>query len=151
MSDHHDTRPFPRDTLIIICGVMVLTILFAGAGRMSGYTYDTPTAPQVTARDLMFRDRADGAVLVFDAKDMSRPIEVLAPGTSYFVRATMRGLARQRLREDADRDVPFRLTEWADGRLTLDDPVTGRKVEMEAFGIDNEKPFAAMLTAKAGS
>jgi putative photosynthetic complex assembly protein len=151
MSDHHATRPFPRHTLIIIGSVMLMTILFAAAGRIHGYSYNTPTAAPVTSRDLLFRDRQDGAVVVYDARSMAEPIEVLAPGSNYFVRATMRGLARQRLRQDADRDVPFRLTEWADGRLTLEDPTTGRRVEMEAFGIDNEKPFAAMLTAHAGS
>ena len=63
----------------------------------------------------------------------------------------MRGLARQRLRQDADRDVPFRLTGWADGRLTLEDPTTGRRIEMEAFGITNEEVFAHLLTIKARS
>ena len=36
-------------------------------------------------------------------------------------------------------------------RLTLEDPTTGRKVEMEAFGITNEEAFARLLTAKAPS
>ena len=79
------------------------------------------------------------------------PIDIVAPATNGFLRATMRGLARQRLRQDADREVPFRLTEWADGRLTLEDPTTGRRVEMEAFGITNEEVFAGLLTAKEGS
>ena len=63
----------------------------------------------------------------------------------------MRGLARQRIRQDADKAIPFRLTEWADGRLTLEDPTTGRRVEMEAFGITNEQVFANLLTAKPSS
>jgi putative photosynthetic complex assembly protein len=83
--------------------------------------------------------------------DTSAPIEVVAPATNGFLRATMRGLARQRIRQDSDREIPFRLTGWADGRLTLEDPTTGRKVEMEAFGITNEEVFAHLLTARVGS
>jgi putative photosynthetic complex assembly protein len=92
-----------------------------------------------------------GRTAVFDATNTSKPIDVFAPATNGFLRATMRGLARQRLRQDADREVPFHLTEWADGRLTLEDPTTGRRVEMEAFGITNEEVFAGLLTAKEGS
>ena len=64
------------------------------------------------------------------------PIDVVAPATNGFLRATMRGLARQRLRQDADHEIPFRLTAGPTGGLTLEDPTTGRRVEMEAFGID---------------
>jgi putative photosynthetic complex assembly protein len=84
---------------------------------------------------------------VFDQRDRAAPISVIAPGTNGFLRATMRGLARQRLREDEGADTPFRLTEWADGRLTLEDPATGRRIEMEAFGETNEAVFARLLTA----
>ena len=84
-------------------------------------------------------------------RDTATPIDIVAPATNGFLRATMRGLARQRIRQDADKEVPFRLTEWADGRLTLEDPTTGRRVEMEAFGITNEQVFANLLTAKAPS
>lgn len=148
--DQHDV-PFPRDILIILGSVMVFSILLAGFGHARGGSDSLPTAAPLSTRDLLFHDRADGAVLVYDAKSAAAPIDIVAPATNGFLRATMRGLARQRLRQDADHDVPFRLTQWADGRLTLEDPTTGRRVEMEAFGIDNEKVFAALLTAKAGS
>lgn len=143
--------PFPRGTLIIAGSVILLSIMTAAAGRLTGAGNSMPTAAPVVARDLLFRDRADGSVLVYDATNKSRPIDIVAPETNGFLRATMRGLARQRLRQDADREIPFRLTEWADGRLTLEDPTTGRRVEMEAFGITNEEAFANLLTAKAGS
>jgi putative photosynthetic complex assembly protein len=105
----------------------------------------------VLSRELLFADMPNGGVAVFDASNPSVPIEIVAPETNGFLRATMRGLARQRLRQDADVQVPFRLTQYADGRLTLEDPTTGRRVEMEAFGITNEEAFARLLTAKAAS
>jgi putative photosynthetic complex assembly protein len=118
---------------------------------MTGVANSTPTAAMVTSRALLFEDRPNGAVAVFDADHPSMPISIIAPDTNGFLRATMRGLARQRLRQDASETTPFRLTEWADGRLTLEDPTTGRKVEMEAFGLTNEEVFARLLTAKAPS
>jgi putative photosynthetic complex assembly protein len=151
MSSNHNPPPFPRNTLIILGTVVLLSVMIAAAGRISGAANSQPTAAPVATRDLLFRDLPDGGVAVFDAKDPSATIQVVAPATNGFLRATMRGLARQRLRQDADKEIPFRLTEWADGRLTLEDPTTGRRVEMEAFGITNETVFADLLTAKAGS
>ena len=151
MSHHDHYERFPRSILIAGAAVMGLSIAAAGAGRMWGESYSKPTAPAVMSRDLLFRDQLNGSVAIYDARDPSAPISIAAPETNGFLRATMRGLAQQRLRQDADRDIPFRLTEWADGRLTLEDPTTHRTVEMEAFGITNERVFAALLTAKPGS
>jgi putative photosynthetic complex assembly protein len=143
--------PFPRPILAVAGTVIALSIMTAAAGRMTGAANSPPTAAAIASRDLLFRDQPNGGVAVYDARDVSAPIDMIAPETNGFLRATMRGLARQRLRQDADREVPFRLTGWADGRLTLEDPTTGRAVEMEAFGITNEAVFARLLTARAGS
>jgi putative photosynthetic complex assembly protein len=151
MATDRKAPPFPRNTLIILGSVVLLAIMTAAAGRISGTANSKPTTAPVVSRALLFRDLPDGGVAVFDATNTSAPISIVAPETNGFLRATMRGLARQRLREDVDREIPFRLTEWADGRLTLEDPTTGRSVEMEAFGITNEQVFADLLTAKAGS
>jgi len=151
MSHDQTTPPFPRNILIIAGSVMLLSVMAAAAGRLTGAANSQPTAAPVASRELLFRDRPDGGVAVYDVRDTSAPIDIVAPATNGFLRATMRGLARQRIRQDADREIPFRLTEWADGRLTLEDPTTGRRVEMEAFGITNEEVFVKLLTAKAQS
>ena len=142
---------FPRPILIAASIVIAVSIATAAVGRMTGAANSAPTAPAIASRDLLFRDQPNGSVAVYDARNTGTPIDMIAPETNGFLRATMRGLARQRLRQDADREVPFRLTEWADGRLTLADPTTGRSVEMEAFGITNESVFAALLTVQAKS
>lgn len=144
-------EPFPRSILALAGGAIVLSIVTAAAGRLTGAANSAPTSQLVVARELLFRDEPNGSVGVFDAANVSRPIDVIQPETNGFLRATMRGLARQRLREDANKEIPFRLTGWADGRLTLEDPTTGRRVEMEAFGISNEKVFAKLLTLRPGS
>jgi putative photosynthetic complex assembly protein len=39
------------------------------------------------------------------------------------------------------------LTRWADGRISLEDPETGRVIELDAFGPTNGEAFAQLLTA----
>ena len=151
MSQDHRPESVPRGALIAIGGLVALTICAATVGRLTGATETTLTSSPVISRELLFRDRADGAVVVFDARDPSTPIEVVPPESNGFLRGTMRGLAQQRLRQDADRDVPFRLTQWADSRLTLEDPTTHRMLDLEAFGVTNETAFARLLTARTGS
>jgi len=151
MSHDHRSEQVPRPALIAAGVIIALVITGGTISHLSGASDSAPTAAPVMSRDLVFRDRADGAILVFDSHDTSAPIQVVAPETNGFLRGTMRGLARQRIRQDADRDVPFRLTQWADNRLTLEDPTTHRRVDLEAFGETNETVFARLLTAKAGS
>ncbi|MBS0644328.1 MAG: photosynthetic complex assembly protein PuhC [Acetobacteraceae bacterium] len=151
MIQAHHTERFPRVILIAVGTAMVMSIMAAAAGRIWPVSYTTPTAAAVVSRDLLFRDMPDGGVAIYDAHDSSAPISIAAPQTNGFLRATMRTLASQRKRQDAGPDIPFRLTRYADGRLTLEDPTTHRIVEMEAFGIDNEKVFAALLSARPRS
>jgi putative photosynthetic complex assembly protein len=148
MSQPKAVSHFPRSALYGALAVVLGSIGLAAAGRLTGAANSTPDSAPVLSRDLFFRDRADGGVVVVDARNPAVPIGIMAPETNGFLRATMRGLARQRIRQAEGAEQPFRLTEWADGRLTLEDPVTARRVEMEAFGITNEEVFARLLTAK---
>lgn len=107
---------------------------------------DKPVGGAVAARDLRFEDRRDGGVDIIDAR-AGTAVSVIAPGEGGFVRATLRGLARERKREELGRDTPFRLTVWGDGRLTLEDPATGRFVDLGAFGQTQVETFARLITA----
>jgi putative photosynthetic complex assembly protein len=151
LSHEHHREDVPRPALIAIAGVVALSIAAAAVGRLTGATETTITAAPVVSRDLLFQDRPNGAIAVFDAKDPSSPIAIVPPETNGFLRGTMRGLAQQRVRQDADLEVPFRLTEWADSRLTLEDLATHRMLDLEAFGATNENAFLKLITAKAGS
>ena len=151
MSHASSAPSFPRGALLAAGAAIALSIALAAAGRMSGAANSEPTAAPVIDRQLLFKDLPNGGIAVFDANHPGAPIDTFAPETNGFLRATMRGLARQRLRQSEGAETPFRLTEWADGRLTLTDPATGRRVEMEAFGITNESVFARLLTAQAGN
>jgi hypothetical protein len=41
---------------------------------------------------------------------------------------------------------PFELAARADGRLTLTDPATGARIDLESFGPTNAGVFARLLT-----
>ena len=94
-------------------------------------------------RLLRFADRDDGAVLVTDASDNS-PVSTIT-GQNGFLRGTLSGLVRIRRNEEIGAGPPFRLTLYANHRLVLDDPATGKTIELEAFGPTNEAVFARLL------
>ncbi len=68
-------------------------------------------------------------------------------GTFAFVRGVLRGFARERRLEHLGAGAALELTRWADGRLSLRDPVTGREVQLDSFGPTNSAAFAALLAA----
>jgi len=139
------SQPFPRFVLVGAGLLIAVTIMTAVLVRYYiGIDTFPPTTPAVAARDLRFEDRPDGSVNVIDAHD-GKVVTVLAPGTNGFLRATLRGLARERRIEDAGKTTPFRLTGYADGRLTLEDPDTGRRIDLEAFGQTNLSVFVRLL------
>ncbi len=95
-------------------------------------------------RTLRFFDEPDGTVRVEDGASA----EVLARfsvGEGGFIRATVRSLVHQRRIRGHGAEVPFTLTRWDTGGLTLSDPVTGRSVEVSSFGPDNRAVYANLL------
>jgi putative photosynthetic complex assembly protein len=138
-------RRFPRGALVGAGALVLLAFCASCFARFSGVgTTGAPEANVVQSRALRFEDRADGAVVVSDAST-NRIVEVLAPGTNGFVRGVMRGLARQRRREDFGKAPPFLLTRWSDDRLSIEDVATHVRVELESFGPTNEAAFARLL------
>lgn len=150
MSDHFST-PFPRGPLIG-AALLVGAVLCGTAGvRMTGLgASHTPDAPTVAERFFRFEDRSDGSIAVIDAGP-NRVVDAVPPGTNGFLRGTLRGLARERKREGIGPEQPFHLLGHADGRLTLEDPTTGRRVDLESFGPTNAAVFARLLMLEPGS
>ncbi|MCC5867424.1 MAG: hypothetical protein JJU27_02840 [Gammaproteobacteria bacterium] len=143
-----DAKPRKRGPilpLMLALGFVVAVGVFARTSGVVGDSRDTE-AQLVESRQLQFLDRQDGAVVVLDYRD-GYTVDVLDPGTGGFVRGVMRGMARERRSKNVGTEPPYRLAVWSDGRLTLDDPATGRWVELAAFGADNVSAFARMLSA----
>ena len=140
---------FPRGALLGAAALMTLAIVAAGTARLTGIgTSHVPEGTPVESRDLRFADRTDGAVVISEA-GTGRVVDVASPGTNGFLRSTMRGLARDRKRQDLGAEAPFRLTRWADGRLSLEDEATGRSIDLGAFGATNAAVFAHLMTGSA--
>jgi len=139
---------FPRTPLIGAAGLVVLALLAAGLGRLATPA-PRPSETPMAQRDLVFADRADGAIVIYQA-GQTEPMTVVT-GQAGFLRGTLRALARERRMDKLGHDVPFRLSAWPDGRLTLDDTADGRRIELEAFGPDNAAVFARLLAAKGNA
>jgi putative photosynthetic complex assembly protein len=142
---------FPRAPLIAVAAMVVLTLVAVVLVRITGIgTMQVADAAAVQVRDFHFEDRPDGSIVVIDASS-KQLVETVAPGTNGFLRGTMRGLARERMRRGVGPELPFRMTGRADGRLTLEDPATGRRVDLASFGPTNAAVFAQIMSGQAGT
>ncbi len=140
---HPEAERVSRWPIAAACGLAIASIAAVAAVRLSGMPITVPDAAVAQSRTLNFIDHDDGSVAVVDASDGSL-VETIV-GQNGFVRGTLRGLARERKRQSIGPQQPFTLVAHVDGRLTLLDPATGRRVDLESFGPTNEREFARML------
>lgn len=62
-----------------------------------------------------------------------------------FVTVIQNGLQRARSVHGVDPDLPIRIVEYANGRLSAHDDITGYTVELGAFGGDNRAAFERLM------
>lgn len=145
MSNSSTHETLPRGALIaavaLVLGSLlaIITVRVTGTGMVT-----TPPAVVVAERALRFHDKPDGAVDVVDARS-DKVVDVIPPGQHGFMRATLRSLVRERKAQGIGAEAPFLLLAGEGGRLTLSDPATGRRVDLEAFGQTNAGAFARLL------
>lgn len=134
----------PRVALMAIATLLVLTLIAVAAVSGARREMRSPDAPATTSRMLRFDDSPDGSVAVIDAK--SGVVLSRLQGEQGFVRGALRALARERRAREIGSQPPFELAARTDGRLTLIDPATGARVDLESFGPANAAAFARLLT-----
>jgi len=134
---------FPRWVLLAVGTVLAGTVISVGTLRLSGTEVRAPDAPSISTRALRFEDRADGSIAVLDPHTGAEVQRI--QGEAGFVRGTLRALARERQLRGLGSQQPFELHARADGRLTLLDPATGERVDLESFGPANAASFARLL------
>jgi putative photosynthetic complex assembly protein len=140
----HD-QPFPRGMLFAAAALLGLAILTAWGARETGLgDVRLPDAAAETVLQLRFEDRADGSVVALSA-ETGAEVHRFAPETNGFVRGVLRGLARERRLNGIGAAPPFELVRRADGRLMLNDPATGRVIDLYPFGETNRRSFALLL------
>lgn len=136
----------PRGPLWAIGALLLVALVGVASVRLSGVEIREPDAPAVATRSLRFEDRPDGSVAVLDATN-GRQIHAIQ-GEAGFLRGALRAMARERRKQGLGSAPAFELIARADGRLTLVDPATGERVDLESFGPTNAGAFAQLLTAR---
>ena len=135
---------FPRWVLWTVGFLMVFTLGSIGLVRITGNGPDQLAAATVSERLLRFEDRPDGGVAVIDG--ITGQLLTTVTGEQGFLRGAIRALARDRAARKIGAEQPFKLISRTDGRLTLFDPVSGQRVDLESFGPTNAGVFAPFLT-----
>ena len=134
---------FPRWVLMCAGGIVAFSLVAVGMVRITGNGPDQRAAAATQERLLRFEDRPDGGVAVLDGRS-GDTVSVLH-GEQGFVRGALRALTRERHARGLGSQPPFQLIARTDGRLTLLDPATGQRVDLESFGPSNAAAFARFL------
>ena len=150
--DHEHNEEIPKVPLMMMGGLALLSLGLASATSAGWIARDAvPSEARAAAgvaataqRSLYFHDETGGGVRIEDAGS-GETIAVIEAGTGGFIRTTMRSLVHVRRTKGIGPEVPFVLTEWDNGTLSLSDSETGKSVELGSFGPDNRAAFAALL------
>lgn len=149
-SVHDDEIPqigVPRPALVGAGLLILVTILLAWGARLTGAGQTVLPAPDSGAytREIAFLSTAGSELKVLDV-GTQQVIAAYREGEGGFVRGSLRALRYERERRGLAFDgAPYRLVEWRNGRLTLDDPETGYHIELNAFGPANVAAYRTLL------
>jgi putative photosynthetic complex assembly protein len=111
--------------------------------RGQGMEIPQEDSPINWQRTLRFEDRPDGSIAVVDGR--TGELVASVQGEQGFLRGALRALSRERRARGLGPEQPFELIARPDGRLTLVDPVTEQRIELESFGPTNAGRFASLL------
>ena len=95
--------------------------------------------PQVDGVALRFEDKANGDIAV-----VAHPSNVVVQtisGEAPFIRGVLRSLVRARKQNQQGASEPFWLGHSSDGASSIEDRITGARVELDAFGQTNLASF----------
>jgi putative photosynthetic complex assembly protein len=131
---------FPRWILYFSAGIMAFSLISVGLIRITGNGPDQRAAAPTVQRSLVFQDQKDGGVRVQDG--LTGETLTVLHGEQGFVRGSLRALSRERYSRGID------LIARVDGRVTLFDPSTGQRVDLESFGPTNTAEFSRFLAMR---
>ena len=137
---------FPRWVLWTTACLLAFTLGAVALIRITGHGPDQMAAASLSERLLRFEDSPGGGVAVIDGE--TGKLLTTVTGEQGFFRGALRALARDRVARKIGAEQPFKLISRADGRLTLFDPVSGQRIDLESFGPTNAAVFAQFLTMR---
>jgi putative photosynthetic complex assembly protein len=133
----------------VLIGAAILisfTIAVAAFVRLTGIGKDeNEFAPAVVERQLYFHEIDPNTIEVI--ADGGR-IATLDANDDGFIFGVLRGLGHNRKVNEADMGQPYVVSQRADGRILLEDPMTGDQLDLRAYGVDNAAAFAELLRAE---
>lgn len=139
------TQVLPKGVLVAIGTLVIASVIGTAVVRLSGVVIHEPDAGVVAMRELRFDDGDDGSVVVTDAGSGLAVARI--NGEQGFLRGSLRAMARERKRSGIGAGPAFQLLARSDGRLTLVDPATGQRIDLESFGPTNAAVFSRLLPA----
>ncbi|GLH81725.1 hypothetical protein SSBR45G_66340 [Bradyrhizobium sp. SSBR45G] len=135
----------PKGALRAAFALVAFALLAASVGRLTGMgTVRTDHVAAVQSVALRFEDRADGGISVV-APDSGKVVGVVEVGGDGFLRTVLRSMAFDRRRHAIGSGPAFTINRWSDGHLTLDDPATGRRIDLAPYGVDNMRRFTGLM------
>ena len=145
MSLHHQHEAplVPPAALAMLGSLLLISLVIVAAVRWSGVEIRSPDAPSLAISHLRFQDLPDGSVSVIDGITQ-RQTHVIT-GEAGFIRGALRVLSHERIRRGLGDLDPFELHQRKDGRLTLLDPRTGVRLDLESFGPQHAASFARLM------
>ncbi len=146
MSDPFEGRGFPRPVLIGAAVLISFTIAMAAFVRLTGIgKSETEFAAVAAERELHFREIDTGTIEVIAE---GRRIATLDANEDGFIFGVLRGLGHHRKVSVANINHPYIVSLRTDGRLLLEDPLTGDQLDLRAYGTDNAAAFRELLHAQ---
>lgn len=152
MSDHADRHSDNVHIPRIVARGLVALVVFAFLAVMLGRATNTglvmtPQATAVEARALLFTNVAGGELAITDSVS-GQHVALLSADGDGFIRGVLRGLSRGRAVTRTTGDDVYVLTRYDDGRLSIADPVSGERFDLNSFGTDNLNAFARLLKSR---
>lgn len=146
MAHVHAMNPIPRPVLLAAGALVAFTLLLTAGARLTRPAVPAPRPTPVETIEVRFEDRSDGSIAMLDPAS-GRELTRVPPASNGFIRGVLRGLFRERKLEALGRAGTFRIERGTDGRLSLEDLATHRRIDLSAFGVDNTAAFARLLAA----
>ena len=133
----------PKRLLLGMLALALSTVALVGYSALTGRDHvGVPKpSPIVSERQIILEGHSAQAVTVYNV-DKSVMIDLPHGG---FVTVIQSGLQTTRRKYGIDPLLPVRLVKYENGRLTIEDDLTGWSAELYAFGSDNRAAFERLL------
>jgi len=133
----------PRKVVGAMVGLALVSLALVAWARVTDQPMSAmpPAAEVVRERTIVLVGGGAQAVTVRD--ETGAVLADMAHGG--FVTVIQNGLQRARRVHGVDPELPVRVVEYANGRLTVHDDITGWRVELGNFGGDNRAAFERLM------